>query len=301
MSRFFSFGLALLLIASARIAMAAAPEDQAASDSQRYGPFGLLDRRSTYGTYWFPEPLRADEMDVDREFRIDYFHGENQNSQEDEVKAELEWNFGLLTIECEIPYERESESEVDPLSGAIHHDNSDGIGNIELAARFPLFEYVDSIHHWDYTLAAGLEVAIPSGSKISKDTEIVPSIFNLIRVGQHVSIQASAGYSMLIGPEEGGTNTLETNLVLGYNLDHNELPLPHVLSTVPIFELNNETALSGAESGNNALFGTVGARINFDPIGAAQPRLGLGYVFPIDDGARDGMDWGVVVSVVFEL
>jgi hypothetical protein len=301
MSRFLAFGLALALIASARIATAAAPEDAASSDSQRYGPFGLLDRRSTYGTYFFPEPLRADEMDIDREFRIDYFHGENQNRQEDEVKAELEWNFGLLTIEAELPYERESESEVDPISGMISHNNSDGIGNIALAARFPVFECVDPVRHWDYTLAAGLEVAIPSGSKISKDTEIVPTIFNLIRVGQHLSIQASAGYSMLIGPEEGGTNTLETDLVCGYNLDHNELPLPHVLSTVPIFELNNETTLSGDENWNNALFGTIGARFNFESLGPAQPRLGLGYVFPIDHGARGEMDWGVVVSVVFEL
>src|SRR3954471_5592255 len=126
MSRLLALGLTLVLIASARVATAAAPEDSTASDSQRYGAFGLLDRRSTYGTYWFPEPLRADEMDVDREFRIDYFHGENQNSQEDEVKAELEWNFGLLTIEAELPYERGSESQVDPLSGEIHHDNSDG-------------------------------------------------------------------------------------------------------------------------------------------------------------------------------
>src|SRR5438552_1305194 len=94
----------VILIVSASIAMAAGPEDSAAADSHRYGPFGLLDRRSTYGTYWFPEPLRAGEMDVDREFRIDYFHGENQNTQEDEVSAELEWNFGLLTLEAEIPY-----------------------------------------------------------------------------------------------------------------------------------------------------------------------------------------------------
>src|SRR5690349_20063396 len=213
-------------------AVSASAQESNDSESHRYGAFGLLDHRSTYGTYWFPEPIRGPEMDVDREFRIDYFHGENQHSQESEVNAELEWNFGLLTIEVEIPYERESESEVDPISGNISHETADGIGNIELAARFPVFEYVDPAHHWDYTLAAGLELAIPSGAKISKDTEIVPTIFNLIRVGQHVSIQASAGYSMLIGPEEGGTNTLETNLVLGYNLDHNELPLPRVLSTV---------------------------------------------------------------------
>src|SRR5213592_828822 len=95
---------ALVFIASTRIAIAAAPEGSPAPESQRYGAFGLLDRRSTYGTYWFPEPLSAGEMDVDREFRIDYFHGENHDTQEDEVKAELEWNFGLITLELEVPY-----------------------------------------------------------------------------------------------------------------------------------------------------------------------------------------------------
>src|SRR5256885_16898481 len=121
MSQLFAAGLALVVVASARIAMAPPPEDSSPLGWQRDGLFFQLDRRSTYGTYWFPEPLRAGEMDVDREFRIDYFHGENQASQENEVAAELEWNFGLLTVEAEFPYERESESEVDPMSGQIHH------------------------------------------------------------------------------------------------------------------------------------------------------------------------------------
>ena len=200
-----------------------------------------------------------------------------------------------------MPYSRQSESTFDPIEGRTIRRTDDGIGNVELSARAPVFEYVDPARRFDYALAVGLELAIPSGSKISKDTELVPQILNLIRIGEHFSIQASAGYSMLIGPEEGGTNTLETNVVFGYNIDHEDLPLPHVLSTVPIFEFNDETGLSGASSGENALFGTVGARINFEPIGPAQPRLGLGYVFPIDDGARGELDWGVIVSVVLEL
>jgi len=299
MSRFKTIGFVYFL--SAFVPLVVAAEPQAADQSQGYGPFGLLDHRSTYGTYWFPEPLRAGEMDVDREFRIDYFHGENQNSQEDEVTAELEWSFGLVTVELEVPYSRESESESDPIDGKIHHNTSDGIGNLELAARAPIFEYVDPAGQFDYTLAAKLEVAIPSGSKISKDTEIVPAILNLIRIGDHFSIQASAGYSILIGPEEGGTNTLETDVIFGYLIDHNQLALPGVVSTVPICELNNETALSGESNGDNALFGTIGARVNLESIGTIQPRVGLGYVFPIDDGAKDEMDWGVVVSMVFEL
>jgi len=43
------------------------------ASTYRYGPLGLLDRRSTYGEGWFPEPLLTDEADVDNEFRIDWF------------------------------------------------------------------------------------------------------------------------------------------------------------------------------------------------------------------------------------
>src|SRR5579862_6100235 len=40
----------------------------------REGLFGLLDSRSIYGKDWFPEPLRADEADVDNELAFKYFH-----------------------------------------------------------------------------------------------------------------------------------------------------------------------------------------------------------------------------------
>src|SRR4051812_23513135 len=164
-------------------------------ESYRYGPFNLLDRRSTYGKFWFPEPLSADEMDVDRELRLDYFHGENQDTQESELVAEVEWNFGLVTLELAVPYSRESESTFEPIEGRTLHEKSDGIGNIELAIRAPIFQYVDPQQRFDYTLAAGFELALPSGSKISKDTELVPALFNLLRIGEHFSIQSGIGYS----------------------------------------------------------------------------------------------------------
>jgi hypothetical protein len=37
-----------------------------------------------------------------------------------------------------------------------------------------------------------------------------------------------------------------------------------------------------------------------DSIGPVQPRLGLGYVFPINDGAREELHWGIFTSLVFE-
>jgi len=128
----------------------------------------------------------------------------------------------------------------------------------------------------------------------------VPQIFQLLRVGEHLSIEAGVGFSTLAGPLEGGTDTLESNLVLGYNLEHEQLPLPGILRTIPIFELNGERVLRGMDSGVNRLSGTIGFRLNLESIGPAQPRLGIGYLFPIDQGARDELRWGIITSLVFE-
>lgn len=268
--------------------------------STRYGPFGLLDRRSTYGQFWFVEPLRGPEMDVDRELRVDYFHGENHGLQSDTVNAELEYNFNLLTVELEVPYERDAASSFDAATRRTIRQRSQGVGSIELAARHPFFQYVSADNIFDYTAAGAFEVALPSNSPISKDTEFVPQIFQLLRVGEHLSVEASTGVSFLAGPLEGGTNTFEYNLVLGYNLEHEQLPLPAILRTIPIFELNGERVVSGSDSGINRLFATAGFRLNFESIGPAQPRIGVGYVFPIDQGARDEFRWGIVTSLVFE-
>jgi hypothetical protein len=281
-------------------ALTAAATAQEAPKDQRYGLFGLLDHRSTYGTFWFVEPLRAPEMDVDRELRIDYFHSEAHGRQLDTVKAELEYNVGLLTLELAVPYETESVTAFNAMTHRTDRARSRGTGGIELAARHPVFQYVSNDNSFDYTLAGALEVAIPSGSPISKDTEVVPQVFHLLRLGEHLSVEASLGLSMLLGPEAGGTNTLEYALVLGYNLEHQDLPLPGILRTIPIFEMQGERALSGMDHGTNRLFGTAGFRLNFKSIGRAQPRIGFGYVFPMDQGARREMSWGIISSLVFE-
>lgn len=270
------------------------------SPNPRYGLFGLLDHRSIYGQYWFVEPLRGPEMDVDRELRVDYFHGENHGLQNDSINAELEYNFNLLTVELEAPYAWERAHAFDPLAGRTVTERSQGFGSIELAARHPVYQFVSDGNFFDYTLVGAFELGLPSNSPISKDTEFVPQVFQLLRVGDHLSVEASTGVSFLAGPREGGTNTFEYNLVLGYNLEHEQLPLPTILRTIPIFELNGERGIGGAGSGMNRLFGTAGFRLNFKSVGPAQPRIGLGYVFPIDGGARNELRWGIVTSVVFE-
>ena len=268
--------------------------------SSRYGLWNLLDSRSVYGQYWFVEPLRAPEMDVDRELRLDWFHAEGKGSQSDEVTAELEYNFGLLTVEVEVPYINNRTSRFDAELKKEVRSREEGIDNIELSARHPVFQWVSAGGAFDYTLAGAMEVAVPSGSSFSKDTELVPQVFQLLRLGEHVSVEASAGWTVLIGPVARGQNSLEYNVVLGYNLEREQISLPGVQRVIPIFELNGNTGLSHEERGENALFGTAGFRVNLNAVGIAQPRLGIGYVFPIDQGARDEIRWGFVTSLVFE-
>jgi hypothetical protein len=261
---------------------------------------GLLDHRSRYGEDWFPEPLRGPEGDSEREIRVDWFHGENQNRQSDEVELELEYNFGLLTFELEVPYERDVESSFDPGAGLTDNSRDEGIGNIEFSVRHPIYQYVSRDERFDFTLVPTLEIAVPSGSKISEDTEFVPGLIGMFRFGEHLSLQTNVGYSFRVGPQEGGESALEYSATLGCNLEREELRIPVVLRTIPLAEVFGERGLSKEESGKNQLFGGVGVRFNLDSIGEAQPRIGFGYIFPIDSGARDELDWGIVTSVIFE-
>jgi len=76
--------------------------------------------------------------------------------------------------------------------------------------------------------------------------------------------------------------------------------LPDVQQFIPVLELQGDTELNKDTPGHNTLLGNVAFRVNLDAIGDVQPRLGLGYVFPIDKGARQDFHWGVYTSLVFE-
>jgi hypothetical protein len=280
-----------LFAASSMYALGDEPVTQSSSD--HYGLFGLLDHRSIYGQYWFPEPLNADESDVDNEIRVDWHHMEKTGKQQDTVDMEVEKSFGLLTLEVSPGYESD-RSDTD--------GNQSGLTNIELGARYPIFQYVSPHQFFDTTFVFGLEISPPSGSEISKDTEFVPKLFNLTRLGEHLSIQTGLGDSILVGPEGRGLSTIEYGIQFGYELTHSVLPIPGILSTVPILEFDGEHTVNQDDAGLDELFGTIGFRLNFDSISwlPAQPRIGLGYTFPVDQGARNDFDWGIVTSIVFE-
>jgi hypothetical protein len=58
--------------------------------------------------------------------------------------------------------------------------------------------------------------------------------------------------------------------------------------------------LNHGESGQTSLVGLAGFRVNLDAIGRVQPRLGLGFVFPMNNNARADVHWGIATSLVFE-
>jgi hypothetical protein len=258
----------------------------------RYGLFNGLDHRSSYGQGVFPEPFLVDDSDLEvNEARLDWVHTEANDSKGDEVTAEVERGFGLLTLEAEFHFER----------GVDVGDVSQGIGNIDLGARYPFYQFVPANGFFDTTFGAAIEVGIPVNSAVSKNFEFVPKIFNDTKLGEHFTIQSIFGYSTFSGGgEEGGAQTFEYGFDFGYTIPHSQLPLPGVQQFIPIFELAGETALNNGESGRNSVLGNLGFRLNLTTIGRVQPRLGLGFIFPINHNGRDDAHWGIVTSLVFE-
>jgi hypothetical protein len=272
--------------------MAEEPTASAQPPDTRYGLFNLLDHRSSYGQDVFPEPFLVDDSDAEEnEARLDWLHTQADGAKSDIVTAEVERGFGLLTLEIEVPYERDVED------GNI----SRGIGNIDLGARCPFYQYASTTGFWDTTIGSAVELGIPTESAVSENTELVPKFFNDTRIGRHFTVQSIFGYSTLFGPgDDGGRQTFEYGFDFGWTVPHRELPLPGVLQFVPVFELAGETGLNKDESGQNSLLGNVAFRLNLKAIGEVQPRLGAGYIFPLDNNARTDVRHGVIVSLVFE-
>jgi hypothetical protein len=292
-----------MLLATIFVQAAAVAEDQIASPTNtinspvapdtRYGFFNGLDHRGSYGQDAFPEPFLVDDSDLEvNEARLDWLHTEAHAQQSDTVTAEVEKGFGNLTLEIEVPYQRDA---------AAGESTAQGIGNIDLGARYPLYEYVPANGAFDTTFGTAVEVGIPVNSAVSKNTEFVPKVFNDLRVGDHFTLQSIFGYSTLFGGgDDGGLQTFESGFVFGYTIQHKELPLPGVQQLIPMFELVGDTAMNHENSGQTSLLGNACFRVNLKAIGEVQPRLGLGFVFPLNDNARADVHWGIVTSLVFE-
>jgi hypothetical protein len=262
------------------------------STGTRYGLFDWLDHRSDYGQDVFPEPFLVDDSDLETgEARLDWLHTGRDGDHSDIVTAEVEKGFGLLTLELEVPYERDSASG----------QTSQGVGNIDLGARYPVYQFVSGNGFVNSTFGTALEVGIPVNSAVSKNTELVPKIFDDLKLGEHFTLQSILGWSKLFGGgADGGLQSFEYGFVFGYTVQHEEIPLPGVQQLIPMFELIGETQLNKGDSGHNSLLGDLGFRLNLKTIGSIQPRPGIGFVFPIDKGARADLHWGFIASLVFE-
>ncbi|HWE02307.1 MAG TPA: hypothetical protein VG326_07820 [Tepidisphaeraceae bacterium] len=278
---------------------ATAPDEPPAAvstEDARYGPLGLFDHRSSYGKGVFPEPFLVDDSDLEiNEFRLDWSHlgGKGQNANT--MTTEVEKGFGLLTLEVEVHY------DYDTFTIPGGHGREQGFDNVDVGARYPIYQYVSNDEFIDTTFGVAIEVGIPTNSPLSKNTEIVPKIFNDLRIGEHFTLQTIIGYSFLRGSgDEGGDQSFEYGMVFGWTVPHSELPLPKVDQLIPVFELSGSTLLNTHGAGTDNLVGDIAFRANLESIGRIQPRLGVGYVFPIDQGARADFHWGIYTSLVFE-
>jgi len=263
-----------------------------ASTSPHYGFLNWIDPRSAYNQEFFPQPLLVDDTSLeDGEIEFSYLHTKANDQHSDIGTAEVQKSFGFLTFELGVPYEREADAD----------DSSKGVGNISLGARYPIYQVVTAKGFIDSTLGVAMEVGIPVNTAVSKNAELDPEIFDDLKLGKHFSVQTVLGYDTAFGGgDEGGLQSFEYGLAFGYMIPHQAMQLPGIRQFTPLFEFSGETGLNKDESGQNSLLGSIGFRMDFKPIGGVQPSCGLGYVFPIDSGAREEVHWGIATSLVFE-
>ncbi len=286
--------------AAAFFQMAALAVDQAApaatassvEPDSRYGLFNGLDHRSWYSQGDFPEPFLVDDSGLEfNEARLDWWHTKTGAQPSDTIKAEAEKGFGNVTLEIEVPYERDASP-----AGTVQ-----GIGSIDLGARCPFYQFVSRSGFFDTTFGSAIEIGIPASAAISVNPEFVPKIFNDTKIGEHFTIQSVFGYSTLTGGgADGGLQTFEYGFTFGYFIEHRQLPLPGVQRLIPMFELVGETRLNHDSAGQNSLLGNACFRLNLKSIGRVQSRLGMGFIFPINNNARENVHSGIVTSLVFE-
>jgi hypothetical protein len=272
---------------------AAAPTNTVSSPTDtRHGLFNWLDSRSAYGQGVYPEPFLVDDSDLEvNEARLDWQHTESSFSQDDVVTAEVEKGFGLTTLELEVHYERDAADDV----------VTRGFDNVDLGARRPIFQFVSENGFFDSTTGAGIEVGIPVNSALSKNTELVPKIFDDVKLGDNFTMQSIFGWSKLYGSgDEGGLETFEYGFDFGWTFQHRDLPLPGVQQLIPVLELAGETELNKDNPGHNSLLANLAMRANLNTVFGVQPRLGFGVILPVDNGARQDQHWGVFTSLVFE-
>lgn len=261
--------------------------------------FGLLDSRSSYGKDFFHDPLIGPEFDAEKQVEVDYAHGEKRGVGDNEIDAELQWNIvGQLTVAAAFGWDSEHQATMHGGNGddaAV--ENARGFEDVDLAIYHPVWQYVSNNGLFDYTAVARLDVGVPTRTAVSStDVQLTPYLGQLARLGWHVSIEAWTGAQITIAPNQ--TNQFIYGASLGYKFFHDQLPLPLTTQVTPILELDGQTPSGG--SGQDALFGVAGVDLQLPSLGKIDPHIELGYEFPIDQGARDQLHWGVLARISLE-
>ena len=142
-----------------------------------------------------------------------------------------------------------------------------------------------------------LDVGVPTHTQVSgTDVQLTPYLGQLLRLGEHVSVEAWTGPQFTLSPRR--TRQFLYGTSLGYRITRRQLALPFTRSVTPLFELDGQQPIS--RHGADALLGVAGFNWQFAPLGGLQPRLGVGYQFPVDRGARDQLRWGIVTQVFLD-
>jgi hypothetical protein len=260
----------------------------------RFGPFGVLDRRSVYFRDAFPQPLLVDDtaMEQEGEAELNYLHTSGPDQERsDIISVEGQKSFGVVTFELSVPYEWQSDSD----------DSASGVGNIELGIRSPIYQYVSENGVFDNTMGVGLEAGIPVNSALSKNAELEPGVFNDIALDRYFTIQTTFGFDKTFGSgDDGGSEDFDYGLAFTCTIPNVEQVIPGIERISPMFEITGELGLNEDEAGQNSVLGSAGFRIDFRPIGGLEPSLGLGYVFPMSSVARKDVHWGIVTSFTVE-
>jgi hypothetical protein len=289
--------LLCLCIAPARLL---ADSDDNATTQATAPLFATLNVQSKYYSDWFPEPFRVEDTTIDNELRFDWEHDEGKGSVGNTETAEIQKSFSIFTFELQAPYASSTGAiAADSDDPAVSHSAA-GFGNVELAARLPLIQYVSKTGFIDNSIGFNLEVAIPTNSAVSKNAGISPGVFDDLAIGDHFSIQSLFTFTHTFGDVPTGRASFQYGLAFGYAIEDEDFRIPRVERLIPSVELVGNTLLDGPTAGHNALTGTVGLRAELKPIAGLQSSFGVGYIFPIDAGGRDELRWGGIMSLIFE-
>jgi hypothetical protein len=256
------------------------------------GLFHGLDPRSAYNADFFPQPLLVDDTGLEEgEIEFASLDTKANDQRTDFASVGVQKSFGMATFEFTVPYERDADAD----------EAVQGVGNLELGARYPLYQWVSAGGGFDTTMGVAAEIGLPVNSVVSKNAEFDPTIFNDLKVGDHFSLQTVLGYSTLFGGgDAGGLQTFEYGLAFGYAVPRGDLRVPGVVQLTPLFELDGETQLNKEDPGENSLLGSIGLRVDFKAIGEVQPSLAVSFVFPLDEGARSEVHWGIATGLTLE-